>query len=48
MSVDPEIFAIFQYKVERIPHFTRVTEARHIYMSQESYLHGKHLKVQLD
>ena len=30
MSVDPEIFAIFQHKVEQIPHFTRVTEVRHI------------------
>ena len=28
MSVDPEIFAIFQHKVERIPHFVRVTEVR--------------------
>ena len=32
MSVDPEIFAIFQHKVERIPHFARVTEVRHIYI----------------
>ena len=32
MSVDPEIFAIFQHEVERIPHFTRVTEVRHIYL----------------
>ena len=31
MSVDPEIFAIFQHKVEWIPHFARVTEVRHIY-----------------
>ena len=31
MSVDPEIFAIFQHKVERIPHFARVTEVRHMY-----------------
>ena len=31
MSVDPEIFAIFQHKVERIPHFARVTEVRHIF-----------------
>ena len=30
MSVDPEIFAIIQHKVERIPHFARVTEVRHI------------------
>ena len=29
MSVDPEIFAIFQHKVERIPHFAGVTEVRH-------------------
>ena len=32
MSVDPEIFAIFQHKVEQIPHFARVTEVRHIYV----------------
>ena len=32
MSVDPEIFAIFQHKVEQIPHFTQVTEVRHIYV----------------
>ena len=31
MSVDPEIFATFQYKVERIPHFARVTEVRHMH-----------------
>ena len=29
-SVEPEIFPIFQHKVERIPHFTRVTEMGHI------------------
>ena len=29
ISVDPEIFAIFQHKVERTPLFTRVTEVRH-------------------
>ena len=33
MSVDPEIFPIFQHKAERIPHFARVTEVRHIYIS---------------
>ena len=31
MSVDPEILAIFQHKVEQIPHFVWVTEVRHIY-----------------
>ena len=31
MSVDLEIFAIFQHKVQRIPHFARVTEVRHIF-----------------
>ena len=30
-SVEPEIFPTFQHKVERIPHFARVTEVRHIY-----------------
>ena len=30
MSVDAEIFAIFQHKVERILHFMRVTEVTHI------------------
>ena len=29
-SVEPEIFGIFQHKVELIPHFTRITEVRHI------------------
>ena len=33
MSVDREIFAIFQHKVERIPHFARVTEVRHIFLA---------------
>ena len=28
-SVEPEIFPIFQHKIERIPHFARVTEVRH-------------------
>ena len=32
MSVDPEIFAIFQHKVVRVPHFAQVTEMRHILM----------------
>ena len=31
MSVDPKIFAIFQHKVEWIPHFARVTEVRLMY-----------------
>ena len=31
MSVDPEIFAIFQHKVEQIPHFAQVTEVRHMF-----------------
>ena len=30
--VEPEIFPIFQPKVERIPHFTQVTEIVHIRM----------------
>ena len=34
MSVDPEIFAIFQHKVERTPHFTRVTEVRNIFLAK--------------
>ena len=29
-SIEPEIFGIFQHKVERIPHFARVTEVRHM------------------
>ena len=33
MSVDPEIFANFQHKVEWILHFAQVTEVRHIYLS---------------
>ena len=31
-SVEPEIFPIFQHKVERIPHFARVTEVRYIFL----------------
>ena len=30
-SVEPEIFPIFQHKVEQTSHFTRVTEVRHIF-----------------
>ena len=30
-SVESEIFNIFQHKVERIPHFARISEVRHIY-----------------
>ena len=29
-EVELEIFAIFQHKVERLPHLTHVTEMRHI------------------
>ena len=29
-SIEPEIFLIFQHKVERVPHFARVSEVRHI------------------
>ena len=29
-SVEPEIFLIFQHKVEGTPHFTQVTEIVHI------------------
>ena len=32
-SVEPEIFPIFQHKVERIPHFTQVTEIVHIVLN---------------
>ena len=31
-SVEPEKFPIFQHKVEWTPHFTRVTEVRHIHV----------------
>ena len=30
-KVGPEIFPTFQHKVERIPHFARVTEVRHAF-----------------
>ena len=30
MSVDPEIFEIFQHKVVQVLHFARVTEMRHL------------------
>ena len=29
-SIEPEIFGIFQHKVERVPHFARVSEVRHM------------------
>ena len=29
-SIEPEIFGIFQHKVEGIPHFARVSEVRHM------------------
>ena len=29
--IEPEIFGIFQHKVERTPHFARVSEVRHIF-----------------
>ena len=29
-SVEPEIFPTFQHKVERVPHFARVSEVRHM------------------
>ena len=31
-SIEPEIFGIFQHKLEGIPHFARVSEVRHIYV----------------
>ena len=32
-SVEPEIFPTFQHKVERVPHFARISEVRHIYLA---------------
>ena len=29
-----EIFPTFQHKVERVPHFARISEVRHIHVSQ--------------
>ena len=34
-SVEPEIFPTFQHKVERVPHFARVSEVRHIYVNKQ-------------
>ena len=31
-SIEPEIFGIPQHKVERTPHFARVSEVRHMYL----------------
>ena len=31
-SIELEIFGFFQHKVERVPHFARVSEVRHISM----------------
>ena len=28
--IEPEIFGFFQHKVERVPHFARVSEVRHM------------------
>ena len=36
-SVEPEIFPTFQHKVERIPHFARVSEVRHMEEKQVIY-----------
>ena len=30
-SIEPEILGIFQHKVERTPHFARLSEVRHIW-----------------
>ena len=38
-SVEPEIFGIFQHRVERIPHFARVTEVRHIIIGIRNIYH---------
>ena len=35
--IEPEIFRIFQHKVERIPHFARVSEVRYIYHSLSTF-----------
>ena len=32
-SVEREIFPTFQHKVERVPHFARVSEVRHIFIA---------------
>ena len=33
-SIEPEIFLIFQHKVEWVPHFARVSEVRHMKMEK--------------
>ena len=33
-TTEPEIFGIFQHKVEGIPHFARVSEVRHMFSSE--------------
>ena len=45
-SIEPEIFGIFQHKVERTPHFARVSEVRHV----ETAIHNLVMKgkMQLD
>ena len=32
--IEPEIFGFFQHKVERVPHFARVSEVRHMKMKE--------------
>ena len=29
--IEPEIFGFFEHKVERVPHFARVSEVRHMF-----------------
>ena len=33
-SIEPEIFPIFKHKVERVPHFARVSEVRHMHVER--------------
>ena len=39
-SVEPEIFPTFQHKVERVPHFARVSEVRHIDSNYSNHISG--------
>ena len=40
-SIEPEIFLIVQHKVERVPHFARVSEVRQLHSADDIELYVK-------
>ena len=45
--IEPEIFGIFQHKVERTPHFARVSEVRHIFRGFSAQNFGFMIVIQV-